>query len=165
MYNWFNTKTFLYQNIMMVNVILSHKHRKLNNSQALARELYIYLNLIQYMCYLIVTKTVWISNQKWVYKCGRDIRCTIVYLLWDMHISTASSTLCRKVSSDVNITNSWAGDSSNNMPVILGASAWNTTETVISCRIKGNIWVVGILGCYLQDILVNGYSKLNRKIT
>jgi len=25
--------------------------------------------------------------------------------------------------------------------------------------------VLAILGCYLQDILVNGYSKLNRKIT
>ena len=118
------------------------------------------------MCYLIVAKKVLISNQKWVYKCGRDIRCTIVYLLWDMHISTASSTLCRKVSSDVNITNSWAGDSSNNMPVILGASAWIQQKQWYHVGLKEifewSVFWAAIYRIYLSMGIQNWTEKLLR---
>ena len=44
------------------------------------------------------------------------------YLPDDWIRSTASSTLFRNVSSDVNINSNCAGDSSNNIPVILGAN-------------------------------------------
>lgn len=54
------------------------------------------------------------------------------YLLWDKQISTASSTRCRRVSSEVNMTNSWAGDNSNNIPVIFGARAYKKSKMTYS---------------------------------
>ena len=42
-----------------------------------------------------------------------------------MMMSTASSTRCRNVSSDVSIRMSWVGGSSISMPVILAASDCN----------------------------------------
>lgn len=41
--------------------------------------------------------------------------------------STASSTLCLKVSSLANSNSNWAGESSNSMPVILLARDWGHT--------------------------------------
>lgn len=45
--------------------------------------------------------------------------------------STASSTLCLKVSSLANSNSNWAGESSNSMPVILLARDWGHMKKTV----------------------------------